>query len=179
MRKMMLVFSLFLASLTCVHAFAQDNQSPQPASNVPEPPVHFYHLTLTVQDVDSSGKPINSRAYASTISTDPQHVGSDSIRTSSRMPVKTTGDQFTYIDIGINFDVRNVHELNRQLSLQVKADISSFATMENANIAPIVRHNQWEAPVLIPIGKPTVIFSSDALDGKNAMQVVATVTPIP
>ena len=34
------------------------------------------------------------------------------------------------------------------------------------------------AIVLIPIGKATVVFTSDSLDSKGSMQVVATVTPL-
>jgi hypothetical protein len=34
----------------------------------------------------------------------------------------------------------------------------------------------WDAPVLIPIGKPTVVFSSDALESKGGMQLVVTAT---
>ena len=82
-----------------------------------------------------------------------------------------------------NFDIREVKEQGHQLALHVKADISSNGG--NASLGggsnfqePIIRHNQWESPILIPVGKPTVIFSSDALESKNAMQVVATVTPI-
>jgi hypothetical protein len=192
MRKSILAACiLFAAFAVPVISFAQDQDKAAESAT----PVHFYRLTLTVQEVDSSNKPINSRSYATTVSTDSKNPFSNSIRTSSRLPVATgtfsSGEkastqnvQFTYIDIGANFDIKDVKELGRQLSLHVKADISSNGgntPMGNsANFEePIIRHNQWESPVLITIGKPTVIFSSDALESKNAMQVVATVIPIP
>ena len=190
MRKSILAACiLFAAFAVPAISFAQD-QDKQAESAAP---VHFYRLTLTVQEVDSAGKPTNSRSYATTVNTDNKNPFSNSIRTNSRLPVATgtvsSGEkastqnvQFTYIDIGTNFDVKDVKELGRQLSLHVKADISSNGgdiPLGNTNYQePIIRHNQWESPVLIPIGKPTVIFSSDALESKNAMQVVATVTPI-
>jgi hypothetical protein len=32
--------------------------------------------------------------------------------------------------------------------------------------------------VLIPIGKPSVVFTSDSLDNKGSMQLVVTATPL-
>jgi hypothetical protein len=39
-----------------------------------------------------------------------------------------------------------------------------------------MRQNKWEAVVLIPIGKSTVVFSSDDLDNKGSMQMLVTAT---
>jgi hypothetical protein len=191
MRKSILAACiLFAAFAVPAISFAQDQDKPAE----PPAPFHFYRLTLTVQEVDSAGKPTNSRSYATTVSTDNKNPSSDSIRTSSRLPIASgafsSGDktnvqnvQFTYIDIGTNFDIRDVRDSGRQLSLHVKADISSnggnVSVGNTTYQEPIIRHNQWEGPVIVPINKPTVIFSSDSLESKNAMQVVATVTPIP
>jgi hypothetical protein len=177
MRKLILAACILLAAFACpVIAAAQDDQKPKDEAK-PAEPIHFYHLTLVVQDVDANGKPINSRSYATNVNTDRYSVGS--IRTGSKVAIPTDkSGQLAYIDIGINFDIRRVQEIDRQLSLQLKAEISSNTPADNSALAPVIRHNQWEAPVLIPIGKPTVIFSSDSLDSKGAMQVVATVTPI-
>ena len=178
MRKIVFLSSLLLASLACMPTLAQDNSSPQPASNAPEPPIHFYRVNLVVQEVDSNGKPTNSRTYATTVSTDKFRSGT--IRAGSKVPIPSDRNgNFTYIDIGNNFDMRDVREFNRNLSINVKAEISSYTPSENAASQIVIRHNQWEAPVLIPIGKPTVIFSSDSLESKGAIQVIATVTPIP
>jgi hypothetical protein len=83
------------------------------------------------------------------------------------------------VDINVRFDINRVQELDRQLALHITAEINSYLPIESNSVAPVTRSNMWEAPVIVPIGKPTVIFSSDTLDSKGAMQVVATVTPIP
>jgi hypothetical protein len=44
---------------------------------------------------------------------------------------------------------------------------------------PTIRQNRWQAVVLIPIGQPTVVFTSDALDSKGSMQLVVTATRLP
>jgi hypothetical protein len=178
MRKTILATCILLAAIAGpAISFAQDDQKSTEAAR-PAEPVHYYHLTLIVQDVDSNNKPINSRSYVTTISTDRNFRGS--IRTGSKVPIPSDRNGgITYIDIGINFDIHNARELDHQLSLDVKAQIMSYTPNENSALAPIIRQNQWEGPVIVPIGKPTVIFSSDSLENKNAMQVVATVTPIP
>ena len=57
------------------------------------------------------------------------------------------------------------------------ADVSSIGSPVDTGIhAAVTRQNKWQATVLIPIGKSTVVFSSDTLDNKSSMQVVATAT---
>jgi hypothetical protein len=174
MRKPILAACILLAALTIpAIARAQDDQKPAE-------PIHFYHLTLAVQELDASGKPINSRSYTTNVSTNSKSPRDNSIRTGSKVPLPSDAEgHYTYIDVGINFDIHEVHEIDRQLSLHIKADISTYLPRDNNSPASVFRHNQWEAPVLIPIGKPTVIFSSDSLESKNAMQIIATATPIP
>ena len=180
MRKMILFASLLLASLSCIPASAQDNQSPQPTDKT-SAAAHYFHLIFAVQELGTDGKPINSRSYTTTVSTDRRD---SSIRTTSQVPVPTgivagNNTQYTFVDVGINFDVHEVSEIGHQLALHVKAEVNSYLPAEKpADITAVRRHNQWESSLLIPIGKPTVIFTSDALDGKGAVQVVATVTPI-
>ncbi len=190
MRKTIFVVCVLLASLACAPAAsAQDNQSQ--SSDKATEPAHFYRLKLVVQELDADGKITNSRSYSTTVSTNDKDC-CNSIRTGSQIPIATSSSistgsgtpanvQFQYVDVGTNFDIHDVHELGQQLSLHIKAAIKSEG--DQAVIAdvkePIIRQNQWEASLLIPIDKPTVIFTSDSLDSKGAMRVVATATPIP
>ena len=87
--------------------------------------------------------------------------------------------QFQYTDVGINIDARDAHEIGRQLALNLTADVSSIAATTDQSLRqPIVRQNKWQAAVLIPVGKATVVFVSDALESKGSMQVVVTATPM-
>ena len=94
--------------------------------------------------------------------------------------------QYQYLDVGVNIDTQNVHEIGNQLAVYLKAEISSLAAPASPASAtgselandPVIRQNSWFAPVVIPIGKPTVVFSSDALESKGGMQLVVTVTPV-
>jgi hypothetical protein len=42
----------------------------------------------------------------------------------------------------------------------------------------LLRQNRWRSDVLVPLRKPTVIFSSDDPTSTHKMQVELTATPI-
>ncbi len=190
MRKFALISPLFLIALALPHASrAQDESKPATTPRAQPAPPNFYHLVFVVEELGTDNKVVNSRTYTTTVDTDSRNPNV-SIRTGSKVPVATgiysTGDskasintQYQYVDVGVDFDIRNVAEVRDQLSLQLTASISSMAaTAEQTLHEPVIRQNKWEAPVLIPIGKPTVVFTSDSLDSKGSMHVTVTATPI-
>lgn len=165
---------------------APKNDAPE-AAKAAKAEQHFYHLNFIVQELDVNGKPVNGRSYFTIIGTESRT--NVRIRTSSRVPVPIASStvstnlgmptQFQYLNVSVNFDVRNAHEVGRQLALDVGAEVNSLAPTSSPNIhEQVVRNNQWDAPVLIPIGKATPIFTSDSLDSKGSMQVVVTATPL-
>jgi hypothetical protein len=190
MRKMIFVSCLLLfANVLVSHAVAQDEPKPAEAARAAEAPAHYYHLDLVVQELGPDGKPTNSRTYTTTVSTESH--GTASIRTNSRIPIVTSSTapldkpsalvntQWQYVDVGVNIDVHHAHEVGRQLSFDITSTISSMADSHEASLRqPIIRQNTWQAVVLIPIGKPTVVFTSDALDSKGSMQLVVTATSL-
>jgi hypothetical protein len=195
MRKIATISCLLLLTLSVTHrTLAQDAAKPKEASKAQEdakpqaPPVHYYHLDFVIQELDSNGKPVNSRSYAAIVNTD-RNDSIVSIRTGSKVPITTGGNpsasgtaklemQFQYQDVGVKIDARGAHEFDGQLALRLDAQISSLAETPSTtgNTDPVIRQNSWDSPVLIPIGKPTVVFSSDALENKGGMQLVVTAT---
>jgi hypothetical protein len=200
MRKItILCCFLLLIPAFALRARAQDTAKPPETAKAPEPPGHYYHLEFVIQEVGTDGKPTNSRTY-STIATTDRSDRSESrsmIRTGSRVPIITgalhgaTGDgklefQYQYLDVGVNIEAQNARETGSQLAVYMKAEISSLAASAPPASAPasapdlpndpVIRQNYWEASVVIPIGKPTVVFVSDALESKGGMQVVVTAT---
>ncbi len=179
---------LVLISGSAGRLLAQDSEKAPESSKAPEPPAHFYHLEFVVQETGPDGKPTNSRTYSGTVSTSRTDRGF-AMRTGSRVPVTTGAPssenkgmpvQFQYIDVGVNIDAQSARESGDKLALWLVADISSLADAATSsnNGAPVVRQNRWQASVLLPIGKPTTVFTSDVLDNKGAMQLVVTVTPV-
>jgi len=189
MRRTLLATTALLAALA-VPALtrAQDADKPAEPAKTAEPAPHYYHLVFVVQELDAAGKSVNSRTYTTSVSTDRHFTGQ--VRTGSRIPVATgayangkdetlTNVQFQYVDVGVNFDLSRVLEVGRTLSIDLSAEISSAADSGDTRIhQPVIRQNRWHAPVIIPLGKPTVVFSSDSLDSKGSLQVTLTATPL-
>jgi hypothetical protein len=188
MRKTIVAICMLLASLACVPASRAQNDNPQSVAK--DVQIHFYRLKLVVEELDEAGKITNNRSYSTDVSTkgDAPHA---SIRARSQVPYvgATSADgkkTFSYYDVGANFDISRVTAVDSQFAFNISGDISSYAFMyiqqqDNGSSSqyPYIRHNQWEGSPVIPLNKPTVIFTSDAIDGKGSMQVVATVTLIP
>jgi hypothetical protein len=65
----------------------------------------------------------------------------------------------------------------------VTGDISSFVKpsedeVQTAPNQPVIRQNRWDAAVLIPLNKPTIIFSSDDVTTKHKLQLELTASLI-
>ena len=165
-----------------LRASAQDEPKQAESAKAEEQSVHYYHLEFVVQDLGTDGKPTNTRTYTTSVSTSTDGRDYTSIRTQSRIPILTENNgsntSYQYQDVGVNIDVHRALELGRQLSFQLNATISSVADTRDAKLPlPVIRENKWQANVLIPIGKPTIVFTSDTLDSKGSMQLVVTATP--
>ncbi len=189
MRNITLVCCLLLFTVVSGQkTFAQEGgaqQSSKTQSAAPAPATHFYRLDFTVEELGADGKAINSRSYSTSVGTDLREIMS--IRTGSRVPIAvgisdTNGKentQFQYQDLGVNFDVRDVRETGRQLSLNLTAAVTGLAGSSDLVLhQPIIRQNRWQGYVLIPTGKPTVVFSSDSLDSKGSTRILVTATPL-
>jgi hypothetical protein len=190
MRRLTFVSCLLLfTSALALRPLAQEPSAPEAGKAAAEP-AHYYHIELVVQELGMDGKPTNSRKYTTTVSTGER--GPASIRTNSRIPIATgsyssgpeggalVNTQYQYQDVGVDIDAQHAHEIGRQLSLDLTADIKSVAEYSETKVhQPTIRQNRWQAVVLIPIGQPTVVFTSDALDSKGSMKLVVTATPIP
>jgi hypothetical protein len=192
MRKLVFTTCLLIFAVFCSRTtIAQEASQAPPPSQAAETPVHFYHLLFVVQEVGPDGKPTNSRSYTATVSTDPREEGT-SIRASARIPVATgsfsSGEnntpvnaqyQYQMLDVGVNIDTHNVREVGGRLSIHITADISSLGKSPDEKLhQPVLRQNKWRATVLIPLDKPTVVFTSDSLDNKGSMQMVVTATSL-
>jgi hypothetical protein len=147
----------------------------------PKPPEHFYHLVFQIEETDNAGNVINSRSYAGAAVT--ENSRGWAIKTGTKIPLVTAGkgekSEIQYIDVGVNIEFQDAVEEGSKLHLVVNASISSLAAApDTATADPIIRQNTWSSEVLIPVGKPTVIFSSDNLESKGRTQVELTATRI-
>jgi hypothetical protein len=163
-------------------ASAKTEDSAKPAA----PPIHYYQLQFVVEELGADGKPVNSRTYWTTVNTGDRNTMS--IRSGSRVPVATSpvasnsvsalvNQQFTYVDVGVNIDSRDTHEVGNKLAINLTADLTGLAQLPDADThLRVTRQNRWQATILIPVGKPTVAFASDSLDSKGSTRLMVTAT---
>ena len=86
------------------------------------------------------------------------------------------------MDMGVNIDAHGAHPLGEKLAFNLTVDVNTFGANPNVNqhsenpaaTTPVTRQNKWQGAVIIPLNKPTVVFSSDLPDTKGAMQVMVT-----
>jgi len=161
-----LLFSLALATALCYGENA---------------PPKFFKLEFVVKEVEGN-RVVNSRSYSATDST--EEPGGCSIRAHTKVPY-TVGNSTSEYDTGVSIDCRNLKEVTAGLALRVEASISSIPQEPASGIQysatsspPAVRDNRWGSNVVVPIKKPTVIFSSDDFTSKHQMQLELTATPI-
>ena len=143
-----------------------------------ESPAHYYRLIYSVQEVGETGKVTNSRTYATSIATG--NGTTSQIRTGDKVPLVTEREkgEVQYIDVGVSIDSVHAQEVDNKLALQVTTDISSATKATEPTALPVIRDNKWSASVVVPITKPTIIFSSDNFQDKGRVQVELTATRI-
>ncbi|MGO9094275.1 MAG: hypothetical protein ACLQGV_03555 [Bryobacteraceae bacterium] len=163
-------------------AFAQAPEAPKSPELA-----KFYKLEFVVKEVEG-GKVLNARSYSTLAAADARDGAS--IRTGSRIPIFAPGPPnqpnsvAQYIDVGVNIDCRNIKDSQHDLSLFVAAEVSSQGSEPaapapvGAQLPPTIRQNKWNSLVVVPLSKPTVIFSSDDLTSKRQFQLELTATPI-
>lgn len=137
----------------------------------------FYRLDFVTKELDDT-KVINSRTYSLIVS---DKSGGNSMRSSSKVAIPTGhGDQYQFYDIGVNLDVKEVREVQGQLSVGVAAGITHVAadSTPNSSLPPVMRSYNWNSVVLVPLRKATQIFSSDDLGSKRKFQLELTATPV-
>jgi hypothetical protein len=190
MKTIVTFVAVFALSLLPMATRAQDSQG----TAAPASPQHFYRVHFAVAELDGAGKVTNTRTYEETVATTGSGhvVGDQQIKTGSRVPIATgsyatngnpanaANTQFQYIDLGVNLNVREVAEHGEMLGFRLKAEVSSVARQtEIGGVGePVIRQNVWDSTVLVPVGKPTVVFSSDDLDSKGKMEVEVTATKV-
>ncbi len=134
----------------------------------------FYKLEFVVKEVNGS-KVLNTRTYTTFVPL----AGKSEIRAGSKIPYASSNTEWQQIDVGVNIDVAGAEEIQDKLYFSIVAEVSSIAGESTNQVRPIVRQNRWQSMVVIPLKKPTILFSSDNLDSKTQLQVEVTATPIP
>jgi hypothetical protein len=169
--SLILTLTLFCATGA---AMAQTQAPPSGASSAPsaEPQTSLqsapktYRLTYTVSEIDGTHS-VGTQHYSMTADAD----GRASVKLGSKIPVLTgeynpgssqTQTQFTYIDVGLNLDMR-LKEFANGVQVIAKVEKSNVAdepsTLEGHE--PIIRQEVLQNTAVVTLGKPIMLGSLD------------------
>lgn len=153
-------------------ATAQETKTAVPAAS--SAPKHFYRLNFVLKESDE-GKVINQRSFVMSASTE----GSSwrNMRAGTRLPLTGTNSKdVNYIDVGVNIDTR-IQDSGDGLAMDVTTDISSAGTENNSGAPPVIRQVKVRSEALVPIGKPTTLFTADDPASRHRFELEVTATP--
>lgn len=160
--------SAILALCLAIPAIAQDSTK-------------FYRLDFTVRELDDN-KVISTKNYSTFSSADGTSKGA-SIRTGNKVPYQSAPNSYQFAEVGVGIDIPRCQEAGGQLIVTVAAEVSTIPTgtdapNQNNMVLPHIRTNRWNSTVMIPIGKATLLFSSDDLNSKRKLQLEVLATPV-
>ncbi len=174
MTKRPAIFVILALLATVATATAQQSDSAPPPAEAAKhiPTVRYYRLDFVVRESDQ-GKVLSQRAYSLGVAAAGIAEGREwwSLRAGTKVPAGSN-----YVDVGFNLDVRP-EDAGGALQLRLKADLSSLSPdVSNVNMPPI-RQMRVEEAVLVPINKPTIVFSSEDPSSKHQFQIEVTAVP--
>ena len=144
-------------------------------------PKKAYRITYTVNESDG-GKRIGTQHFSLTTSAGQRSV----LKQGSKVPIVTgsydqgkagSQTQFTYLDIGLNFDA-TPEDLDGAVSLKSKVEQSSIAPEPSTFVTdPIVRQSILENCSLVTLGKPLTLGSLDVPGSTRHLDIEVVVEP--
>jgi hypothetical protein len=181
-----LIAILLAPALLCAQGTTQDH--PDTSSQPTEPHVK---LVCRAIQIGADGKVVSSHSYSTIVVANTGHASSSKIRSNDKVPIATGsyGDdvksslvntQYQYVDVGTNIDTRGAKLNSDQLTLNLSVEVSVVAKNEDAADksihSPIIRALSWESDVIVTVGKPTIVFTSDnpSDTGKTELELTAT-----
>ncbi len=150
-------------------------------------PKKNYRLTYTVSEMDG-GKLVRTEHYAMVVTSGQ----TTTLKQGSKIPVATGSysdggtapagvqTQFTYIDVGMNFDATLTGMGNNAM---LKSAVEQSSVPEKTTIAgvqePIVRQSSLKGVALLAPGKPQLLGSMDIPGSASRLQIEVLMEPLP
>lgn len=178
------IIMISLAGLMTLSGLAQSSdRASEKQSATPhavENATRFYQLSFVLQELDNE-RIINSRKYTM-IMRSGKEQSPGSIRAGEKVPFSSTSGastQWQQIDVGVSIDCQRLEDRGNGVSLHIRAEISNVMDTHGESSPhsslPIIRNDQWASTVVLPMNRPTVLFSSDDPASKRTMRLQLTV----
>jgi type II secretory pathway component GspD/PulD (secretin) len=147
-------------------------------------PKKLFRLTYTVTEMDGT-KVVETHHYSMVAVSGQQTT----LKQGSRVPVITGSydqakseqqTQFTYIDVGMNFDA-TVTEVASGILLRATVEQSSVAEEKSISSVqePVVRQTVLKGSSYVSPGKPLLLGSVDVAGSTHRLEVQVTMEPLP
>ena len=178
-----------LLTLTFVFSATAWPQEMQTAGNASyqKSSEHYFELTFRVLDIAPSGRVQDAKSYKEILASGPKSANRSSIRSNDRVQIRTGfknpngSPEIQFGQLGTQIDANNAAVVNDSLTLHIIADIRGVSSGASSNTygpilyGHILRQTSWDSNVTVPIGKPTIIFSSDnsADKGRTELELTA------
>jgi hypothetical protein len=169
---------LLTPALLCAQG-AQDTPEASPARTGP-----YLKLVYRALQIGEDGKAVSSRSYSTIVVANTGHASPSQIRSDDKIPIvasSSNGDiQYQYQIVGTDIDTYGAKLSGSQLTLNLSVNLNEIAksdvTAEKPITAPVVRQLKWQSDVIVTVGKPTIVFTSDSPSntGKTELELTAT-----
>jgi hypothetical protein len=142
-------------------------------------PKKTYRLTYTVTEIDNN-KPTGTQHYSMVVTADKETA----MKEGTKVPVVTgsyadgttpssgTQTQFTYLDIGMNFNA-SIAPLANGVRLKYKVEQSSLGTPVTIEgiTEPVVRQSVLDSSTVLTLDKPVMLGSIDVPDSTRHLDI--------
>ena len=169
-----LILLLFAAALT-----AQQTQSEEAAKeSTASKSVAAYKLDYVLREMQGT-KAINTRQYSALV----EEGKRGEMKIGTKVPVPTIGNQFQYIDVGINLSF-TVQSTGGSVGLNTMLEMSSVSASDEDKPqatqlgAPLVRQVRTNFATVVHEGQPTVIGSVDDVTSTKHYEISVTATKV-
>ncbi|HEX6495428.1 MAG TPA: hypothetical protein VF018_08095 [Acidobacteriaceae bacterium] len=177
---------LLVPALFCAQGTAQDTQgNPEASSQQTGPHLKLVYRTL---QIGADGKTLSSHSYSIIVFANSGHASPSKIRSNDRVPIPSgysggnsqVVTQYQYQDVGTNIDTSGAKLSGNQLTVYLSVSMTEVAkndvAPEKAISAPVVRQLSWQSDVIVTVGRPTIVFTSDnpSDTGKTELELTAT-----
>jgi hypothetical protein len=170
---------LLTPALLCAQG-TQETPEASPAQTGP-----YLKLVYRTLQIGEDGKTVSSHSYSTIVVANTGHASPSEIRSDDKIPIvvsnSSSGEtQYQYQNVGTDIDTYGAKLSGNLLTVNLSVNLNEIAksdvTAEKPIAAPVVRQLKWQSDVIVILGKPTIVFTSDSPSntGKTELELTAT-----
>jgi hypothetical protein len=178
MRIAAIVSAILLAPALLCGQGTQD--TPNASSPQAGPHLKLVYRTLQIRE---DGKVVSSHSYSIIVIANTEHGSPSEIRSDDKVPIVVSASsgntQYQYQNVGTEIDTDRAKLSGNRLTVNLTVNLNEIAksvsAAEKSLEAPVVRQLRWQSDVMVTLGQPTIVFSSDnpSDNGKTQFELTA------